>query len=909
MKNAIRKKRTVGRLSVVFALCMILVMPSAVTAIGISLKLDTQMIIPRSQISYSFEFKEPNMQALSVNGADYTTISLQGCVAMGKQAGDPSMPVKMIQLLLPPKKTVSGITVSGTPVSIQLPSIDLKEKPILPQQQSVPIGSDQTPKFTLNSKVYSSDVNYPSTTYSEYTVGYSHGYAILSFSLNPMQYNPVEGTLVYYPKMTVTVSLQNGNANQFYSNNPSDRAYVKTLVSNPDVASLYDVAGIPTFEYPGGLCSPSQHYDYVIITTTQYGLNYWDISGTLHYNWNSLLAQHSGEGLSGTVVTIQDINACTDYQNSIPLFNDQPAHIREFCKDAYQDWGTRYVLIAGDADTIAARQLYYAYEGNVDSDLYWSNLDLNFNADQDSQWGEAGDSGFDLYSEIFIGRVTCDTPQDVSNWLTKDLFYANSNDDTYLDNAAFYGGDTTWNCQGDDFMDYSAIKGTSDWLGPIPDADGPMPTWAGFQFGFETWDAVHSGNQFNISIRWTAEPPNPGWQGGSSSAAITGLKNAINNNQVTILSGIAHANNQMSLDVQASAWESQYTNTKPFFIHDYGCHCGDFNDGDDGVIESMLFKSDTKLAFGCIYNTGYGWGQFDDTNSSSAFETKQFWNYFLNMENISGDYSNWQFGKGHAWAKDSMAPTINWDASSGTWRGVIECCLLFGDPAQMFKTPHPSQSPTQPATPAGSTLVIWNQEYNYISSATDPENDQVYYLFDWADGSNSGWLGPYSSGQTVTGSHIWTVLGTYDVKVRAKDVWGAASIWSEPLSVTVTDNTPPAAPDVSGPQNGTPGNNYLYNMVTTDAQDQNVFYYVDWADGTNSGWLGPYVSGVEIHVTHSWTTDGTYAVKVKAKDILNSESGWTTLNVVMPVDADYNLLPSYNQPLVSNLLHGQLVIS
>jgi len=38
-------------------------------------------------------------------------------------------------------------------------------------------------------------------------------------------------------------------------------------------------------------------------------------------------------------------------------------------------------------------------------------------------------------------------------------------------------------------MDYSAIKGTDDWLGPIPGADGPFPTWAGFQFGFETWNA------------------------------------------------------------------------------------------------------------------------------------------------------------------------------------------------------------------------------------------------------------------------------------------------------------------------------------------------------------------------------------------------------------------------------------
>jgi len=527
--------------------------------------------------------------------------------------------------------------------------------------------------------------------YNDYQISYSHGYAILDFSLNPLQYNPKDGTLVCYSQMTVIINLQDTNyVDQFFSNNPSDEAYVKTLVSNPDITNLYQTADLPTFEYPGGLCDPSQHFDYVIITTTQNGLDYWDIGGTLHYNWNSLIAKHNGDGLSSTVVTVQQINACSDYFNATSLFNGSQAHIREFCKDAYQDWETRYVLIAGDADTIPARQLYYQFEGNVDSDLYWSNLDNDFNSDHDSQWGEAGDSGFDVYSEIYIGRITCDVPQDVSNWLTKSFYYADSLDSNYFDNAAFYGGDTGWPTEGDDLIDYSAIKGTNNWLGPSPGANGPFPTWAGFQYGFETWNTVNPNDQFDLSVKWTAEPPNPGgWQGGSTSAAITGLKNAINNDTVTLLSGIAHANVQMSLDVSASAWESQYTNTKPFFLHDYGTHCGDFNAADDGVIESMLFRSDTKLAFACIYNTGYGWGQFDDTNSSSAFQQKEFWDYFFDLENHSGTPGNWQLGKGQAWSKDRMAATINWDSSSGSWRGVIECCLLFGDPAQTLKI-HPT---------------------------------------------------------------------------------------------------------------------------------------------------------------------------------------------------------------------------
>jgi hypothetical protein len=879
MKNRTKQKSTVGKLGVVFVICFAMIMTSAVTSVGNASKLDQLML--NSRMVYTFDFQEPTLQTKS---ADYTTMTLPGCLTVGKTAGDPAVPVKIVTLLLPPNKTVSRINVLGTPVLLDTEDIDLTQKPMFPQQRSVPFGSDEPYEFIMNSNVYTSDAFYPTTRYADYAVGYSHGYAILSFSLNPVQYNPVQGNLVYYPKMTVSISLQpQATPNQFYSKNPADMTYVQSLVSNPEIAQLYETADMPTFEYPGGLCDPSQNYDYVIITTTQNGLDYWDTTGSTPYNWESLMDHHEAEGLTCTLVTVEDIDACADYQGTSP-FNDKQAHIREFCKDAYEDWGTRYILIAADSTPIPARQMHYVYEGNVDADIYWSNLDNDFNNDHDSQWGEAGDSGFDLYTEIYIGRITCDVPQDVSNWLTKSFFYAESTDGDYLDNGGFYGGDTGWNAQGDDFVDYSAIKGTNDWLGPNPDDPGQFPTWVGFQYGFETWNEVNSGNQFNLSVKYTEEQPNPGWSG----QGAAGFRTAINNDLVTIISGIAHANNQMSLDVDASSWASDYTNTRPFFIHDYGCHCGDFDDGDDGIIETMLFHSDVELAFGCVYNTGYGWGQFESTNSSSAFQAKAFWDYFLDMENNSGAFSNWQFGVGHAWSKDQMAPMIDWDYSYGTWRGVIECCLLFGDPAQMFKSPTPSQPPTQPIKPVGQTLGIWNVEYSYTSSATEPDGEQLFYLFDWGDGTTSGWLGPYSSGATGTGSHSWTALGTYNVKARARDIWGAGSKWSDPLAVTITDNNLPTIPEITGPAEGVPGNDYLYNFVSEDLDGHTVYYFVDWGDNTTSGWLGPYIQGTMIHVTHSWSETGTYIVKAKAKDSMNGESDWGTLTFVVPFEVGFN---------------------
>ena len=882
MREKILNIRTTGRGAIGAIFCILILLASVATAININGGQSTSTN-SNKVLNYTFLFTEPKTQTTFENNKDYTLIEMNGCFPIGKNAGEPMMPIKPVSLLLPPMKTVKDIQVTGTPVEYQID--DLTEKPIFPYQNPVPFGA--TPgDFVVNDNVYSATSLYPGYLYDDYQIGYSHGYTILTINLHPVQYNPRQGTVKYYPEMTVNIDLKDtSETNQFYKNNPEDQAWVKTLVSNTDILDTY-TGDIPTFSYPGGLCDPSGHYDYVIITTTSNSLNYWNTTGSTPYNWNSLMDYHrTTDGLTCTLVTVQDINACADYQNVNPLFNDQQAHIREFCKDAYEDWETKYVLFAGDADTIPARQMKTAYESNIDADVYWSNLDLNFNADNDNLWGEEGDGGFDLYSELYIGRLTCDVPQDVSNWIKKTLYYGTSFDLDYLDNAAFYGGDTGWSCQGDDFEDYSAIKGTTNWLGPDPNHDGLFPAWAGFQYGFETWNAVNPGNPFNLSVKWTAEPPNPGgWLGGSESAAIAGLKNAINNDQVTLISGIAHADPSMSLDVGSSSWESQYTNTKPFFIHDYGCHCGDFSAADDGVLHSMLFHSDTELAFAAVYNTCYGWGNLDCTNSSSAFQQKEFWDYFFDTRNNSGGLNNWQLGKGQAWSKDRMAPTINWDYSYGTWRAIIQGCLLFGDPALKIKIGEFSNPPIKP-TLEGPIQGVYNQTLTYTTVTTDPDGEPVFYQFDWGFGDISDWLGPYTSGVPLSVPHAWAGMGAYLVRVIARDNKSATSEWSDILRVEITGNTPPDAPAIDGPSSGTVGETYEYTVSTTDVDDHDVCYRINWGEGKTTDWSELYQSGEEVVFSHVFAQQGTLRIQVQAMDEIGYVSDWTILEVSMPKNA------------------------
>ncbi|MGF3553941.1 MAG: FG-GAP-like repeat-containing protein [Thermoplasmatota archaeon] len=819
-------------------------------------------------MSYTFSFLEPGLEEIELRGTKFSKINMQGCIALGKNVGEPSLPVKFVKLLIPPGKTVKNVLVSGESKEVAVKGVNLREKPIVPYQNPVTIGSEPSKEFVFNNDVYNSLEIYPNSVLDKQNVGYCRGYAILDVAFHTIQYNPGKGQLYYYPRMKIDIELQATEYNnQFFRNNPDDEQWVKSLVYNPEIIEIYNNSNMPIMDYPGGLCDPSDHYDYVIITTTHGGLDHWETSSSTPYNWTSLMDKHfTDDGLVCALVTVQNIYVCSDYYNSDPLFNDSQAKIREFCKDAYQDWETDYIFIGGDAEWIPARLMNYEYESNVDSDLYWSNLDNTFNADHDSAWGEEGDSGFDLYSELFIGRITCDEPQDVSNWMKKSFYYADNVDKDYLENAAFYGGDLGWNCEGDDFIDYSAIKGTSNWLGPNPGAHGAYPSWLGFQYGFETWNSQNPGMEYNLSVKWTAEPPNPGgWMGGSESTAIQGLRNAINNDQVTLISAVAHANEYMSMDVDYDDWEGLYHNTKPFFITDYGCHCGDMDAADDGVLHSMLFHSDTELVFACVYNTCYGWGSFDDTNSSSALQQKSFWDYMFDTANNSISPMNWQLGKAHAWSKDLMALTIDWTYSGapGSWRGVIQGCLLFGDPAQRIKPPiQPdhnigiqkldvkSHEPADADIWVNATLYNngkfneTNVEVRFLVNGTE-ENTTTITFFEKNTLIDVGWLyhTPSSGWETLT-VNVTMVSGENisNDNEKSQDV-----IYGPDIAVTQIQ-----APDFLGQGFAKPVKGYIENLGSTDETITINFIANDILEDSTNIYL---TSGSSTWVTFMW--DGT----------------------------------------------------
>jgi hypothetical protein len=114
---------------------------------------------------------------------------------------------------------------------------------------------------------------------------------------------------------------------------------------------------------------------------------------------------------------------------------------------------------------------------------------------------------------------------------------------------------------------------------------------------------------------------------------------------------------------------------------------------------------------------------------------------------------------------------------------TLEQWQAFGDPSLAIA--EESLPPNKPAAPSGPTSGDAGTSYTYSATTTDPDGDEVSYLFDWGDGKFSGWVGPYPSGNAGTASHKWSSGGTYQIKVKAKDDHGVQSEWSDPLPVTM----------------------------------------------------------------------------------------------------------------------------
>jgi hypothetical protein len=118
--------------------------------------------------------------------------------------------------------------------------------------------------------------------------------------------------------------------------------------------------------------------------------------------------------------------------------------------------------------------------------------------------------------------------------------------------------------------------------------------------------------------------------------------------------------------------------------------------------------------------------------------------------------------------------------------------IMFDDYASELQLTVVEFPPTIPETPKGQVLGNTNTTYYYTTVSTDQAGDNISYGWDWdGDFVVDEWTDFFDSNTTVNTSYSWSVEGTYNIRVKAKDENGLISDWANPLVVMMSyDNSP-----------------------------------------------------------------------------------------------------------------------
>ena len=97
-------------------------------------------------------------------------------------------------------------------------------------------------------------------------------------------------------------------------------------------------------------------------------------------------------------------------------------------------------------------------------------------------------------------------------------------------------------------------------------------------------------------------------------------------------------------------------------------------------------------------------------------------------------------------------------------------------------------------------------------------------------------------------------------------------------------NEPPGAPTIDGPPHGKVGVEYCWTFHSEDPDGDNIKYIINWGDGETTE-TDCYPSCTPVEVCHTYSDQGTYDIKAKAKECTQEclESEWSDpLSVTMP---------------------------
>jgi hypothetical protein len=131
----------------------------------------------------------------------------------------------------------------------------------------------------------------------------------------------------------------------------------------------------------------------------------------------------------------------------------------------------------------------------------------------------------------------------------------------------------------------------------------------------------------------------------------------------------------------------------------------------------------------------------------------------------------------------------------------------------------------------------------------------------------------------MSGTITYSERGTHTVNYYSTDVLGNEET---PKTDTFTIGAPPDTPTIQGPASGSPNNEYTFTISSTHPEGSDLEYYVEWGDDTIEDWFGPYGSGEDVEISHTWSGQKEYTIRVKARDQWGGESEWGTIQFSTP---------------------------
>ena len=617
-------------------------------------------------IKIDFSFSNPSIEILQINNELFHRVKIEG-LPNTFDYNKPIIPVKNLKILMPYNMILDNIVINGEGRELIKFGTNLEFG-----KKLIPINNDFSTNVIIREELIEQSNGYDLfSIVGEYTI---RGYPILYVNLYPVQFDSKYGKLVFYENIELNISLKKSDDNNVIRNVQRDIEVVKRLVDNPDALNTYK---------NGSGTLINDELDYLIITNNRL------LNSNLSNNFQFFAQSKIDRDIHAEIFTVEEIIDNPDYyvngtwgdnnpnnpfyQSEITrkyaLFNDTQAKIRNFIRYAYSDLGVDYVLLGGDADVdnefeniIPSRGLFANESGlplynsfnvgeeedDIPSDIYYSNLDGNFNYDLDEHFGECSDRNnltnideADLLSEVYVGRACVDNEREVSNFVMKTLNYQNLESDPYLSKILFVG-------------EYLGFPGVSAFGGNYKDLIVPIIP-----------------KNYNIDTLYDRDL--------SSNWNKNDIIDIINVATPHIINHDGHSYYGYNMRMSNSDVD-RFVNTNYFFAYSHGCMAGGFdNPGGYDCIAEYFTVENSYGAFAVIMNARYGLGSEDSLDSPSQFLDDSFFKALF-IENIR------QIGRANHYSKEDHI----WHIDENGVRWVYYETNLFGDPETSIKNSDPS---------------------------------------------------------------------------------------------------------------------------------------------------------------------------------------------------------------------------